>query len=132
MTLQTEARNDMVKVEFDRAWKIMHEAEINLANELWNVVGNRIYYAIFHGVSGLLIKNGLKVGSHKGASVMFARHFVQTGIFEPEYSKLYGQLQSIREKADYNNTYDLDAMDAKMYFEESKLFLKRLQTEANI
>lgn len=86
MTLQNEDRNNMVKLEFDRAWKIMHEAEINLANELWNVVGNRVYYAIFHGVSGLLIKNGLKVGSHKGASVMFARHFVQTGIFSHDLS----------------------------------------------
>lgn len=132
MTLADNARYDMVKLEFDRAWKMMREARINLDNELWNVVGNRLYYAIFHGVSGLLIKNGLKIGTHKGASVMFARHFVLTGIFDKSYGSLYGQLQSLREKADYNNTFEMNQDDAKFYFQESETFLKKLQIEAGI
>lgn len=130
MTLPNITRDEIVNYEFQRAWKIIHEAEINLDNGLWNVVGNRLYYAIFHAVSGLLIKNGLKVGSHKGASMMFARHFILTGIFDKSYGSLYGQLQSIREKADYNNTYELEENEANYYYTASIEFLKKLETEA--
>lgn len=130
MTLTDEERNDMIKLEFERAWKMMNEASINLQNGLWNVVGNRIYYAVFHGVSGLLIKNGLKVGTHKGASITFANHFVKTGIFDKKFSSLYGQLQSVREKADYNNTFELAAKDAEDFFSEAKEFLSKLQEYA--
>lgn len=130
MTLIPADRDEMVKLEFERAWKMMNEADINLKNELWNVVGNRIYYAVFHGVSGLLIKSGLKVGTHKGASITFAKHFVKTGIFDKKFSSLYGQLQSIREKADYHNTYELDAKDAEELYSEAKEFLNKLQEYA--
>lgn len=127
----TEAdRTEMVKIEFERAWKMMHEAEINLNNKLWNVVGNRLYYSIFHAVSALLIRNNLKVGTHKGATIQFARNFILTGKFDKRYGQLYGQLQTIREKADYHNTYELEESEALYYFEAAKEFLTEIQKVA--
>ncbi|HJB44622.1 MAG TPA: nucleotidyltransferase domain-containing protein [Candidatus Coprenecus merdipullorum] len=71
----------------------------------WDVVANRLYYAVFHAVSALLIKDGYKVGTHKGAMLMFGQHYVRTGIFTAEESKLYSNLQMMREESDYNCVY---------------------------
>ena len=49
--------------------------------DLWDVVANRLYYAVFHAVSALLIKDGHKVNTHKGTLVMFGQNYVKTGIF---------------------------------------------------
>ena len=43
---------------------------------------NRIYYAVFHAVSALLISAGLSVKSHRGVMALFGEHFVRTGIFK--------------------------------------------------
>ena len=65
--------------------------------DFWDVVANRLYYAVFHAVSALLIKGGYKVGTHKGAMLMFGQNYVKTGIFTAEDSKLYSNLQMMRE-----------------------------------
>ena len=36
----------------------------------WNTLANRLYHALFHAVSGLLITDGREVGSHKGAAIL--------------------------------------------------------------
>lgn len=36
---------------------------------------------------------------------MFGQHYVRTGIFNMEDGRLYSQLQTIREKGDYNCVY---------------------------
>lgn len=42
----------------------------------WDMVANRLYYAVFHAVSALLIKNGHKVGTHKGVVLLFGQHYI--------------------------------------------------------
>ena len=69
------------------------------------MVANRLYYAMFHAVSALLIHDKHKVGTHKGAVMMFGQHYVRTGVFSANEGRLYSQLQTMREKADYNSAW---------------------------
>ena len=68
-------------------------------------MANRLYYAVFHAVSALLIKDGHEVASHKGATALFGRYYIVTGKMPQQYGKLYSQLQTLREKSDYNCSF---------------------------
>lgn len=127
MTLYPQQRKEMVDLEFERAKSNLNEAEQCASINLWNVVGNRVYYAVFHAVVGLLIDAGIEVGSHKGAGRMFGKHFVLTGIFDSEDGKLYRQLQTIRERADYDNVYQLEPYVGMSYLEKARSLIVRIE-----
>ena len=102
MSLNEEERAIMVQHEFEKAQNFFRQAKKNATIEEWDVVANRLYYAAFHAVSALLINDGRKVGSHNGSVLTFGQYYVKTGIFTAEEGRFYSQLQTIREKADYN------------------------------
>ena len=61
MTLNKEERDTIVTLELEKAKKAYEEAVAIVQLEFWEVVGNRLYYSLFHAVSALLIKNGQNV-----------------------------------------------------------------------
>ena len=94
--------------------------------DFWDVVANRLYYAIFHAVSALLIKDGYKVGTHKGAMLMFGQNYVKTGIFTADDSRLYSSLQMMREESDYNCVYTTTAKEMQPLFEPVREFIAKV------
>lgn len=111
MSLNNEERDIMVRLEYERAIKLLDETE-KIANlELWNTAASRLYYALFHAVSALLIKDGHSVSSHKGTNMKFGQYYIQTGIFPPESGKLFSFMQSLRERADYNILFEATEED---------------------
>lgn len=105
MSLNEEERRTIVGLEIEKSRKIFSEIEILRQAGLWDNIANRLYYAAFHAVSALLINDGHPVGTHQGAVVMLHQHYVKTGILPKEGGAFYSQLQTLREKSDYNCTY---------------------------
>ena len=105
MSLTNEERQIMVRLEMEKADRFFLQAKKNAEILEWDVVANRLYYALFHAVSALLIHDGHKVGSHKGTVMVFGHHYVTTGIFSSQEGRFYSQLQTMREKADYNSAW---------------------------
>lgn len=128
MTLQSEDRQILIKRELDKARETMEEADFCASGGKWNLVGNRLYYSIFHGVIALLIHKELSVTSHKGASRMFALNYVRTGEFSAEDHLLYSRLQTIREKADYQNVYKINPEEGQEYLILAKNLLNKIET----
>ena len=126
MRLNDEERQIIVNLEYERACTCLKQAEGNASMGFWDVVANRLYYAVFHAVSALLIKDGYKVGTYKGAMLMFGQHYVRTGIFTAEDSKLYSNLQMIREESDYNCVYVTTAEEMQPLFEPVREFLAKV------
>lgn len=113
MSLSKEERQTVVELEYEKALRFFNEAEKIATLELWDAVANRIYYSLFHAVLALLIKDGHSVGTHKGASILFGKHYVITGMIPMEYGRLYSQLQAMREKGDYNCNYNVTEEEIK-------------------
>lgn len=67
--------------DYEKSLAFYSQAQANAEIGLWDVVANRLYYSLFHAVSALLIKDKHKVGTHKGAVLMFGQHYVKTGVF---------------------------------------------------
>lgn len=126
MKLTDEERQILVNLEYEKAVAFLVQAEGNANLGFWDVVANRLYYSVFHAVSALLINDGHKVGTHKGAILMFGQHYVKKEAFPIEDARLYAQLQTMREKGDYNCVYQTSEDEMKPLFEPVHLFLDRI------
>ena len=123
MSMSEEERKVIVALEMEKAKSTMKEAETLLKNELWNGVANRLYYAVFHAVSALLIKDKHQVNTHRGLHAMFAIHYIKTGVLPNSYGRLYSLLQTMRQESDYNCMYDVAPEELKEKIEPAKLLL---------
>ena len=108
------------------------QAEANFQMQIWEVVANRLYYAVFHGVTSLLIKDGHKVTTHKGVIMSFGLYYVTTGIMTDNEGRLYSQLQTIREKADYNCIYQVEKAEVEKMMPLAKQLLEKIGTLVNV
>lgn len=124
MSLSEENRKLLVQREYDKALQCFKRAKANAALGYWDIVANRLYYSIFHAVSALLIKDGHKVGTHQGAVMAFGFHYVKTGLFTSQEGRLYSQLQSLREKADYSCAYDVKNTDIEAKVPDAQIMLE--------
>lgn len=116
MSLKEEDRKVLVALELEKAGKTLHEMEVMRQNCLWSMTANRLYYALFHAVSALLISDRHEVGTHRGAVGKFSLFYVKTGMFTPAEGRLYSQLQSLREDGDYHCSIDIqqDEVEEKL------------------
>jgi uncharacterized protein (UPF0332 family) len=105
MSLTDEERAILVKLEYEKGMSFRGQAEKIAELGYWDMVANRLYYAVFHAVTALLINDGHKVGTHKGVVLLFGQHYIKTGRFSINEGRLYSQLQTMREKADYVCTF---------------------------
>lgn len=85
----------------------LEQARENAKLGYWDLVANRLYYSIFHAVTALMMLDGIKTGTHKGTSSQFGRFYILSGKFSREDGILYSRLQTMREKADYQNIFTL-------------------------
>ena len=106
MSLNDEERKLLVEFEVEKAHKLIDQFPILENAELWDTLANRVYYAVFHAVTALLIKNGLHAGSHQGVSVLFNKHFVKENLVDEKYGRLLARLENMREKSDYTCLFE--------------------------
>jgi len=97
MSLNDEERTTVVRLQLEKAHANFDQIALLSEAGYWDNVANRLYYALFHAVSALLISDGHNVGSHRGAVGAFGQNYVTTGIFTIEEGKHYSRLQGLRE-----------------------------------
>jgi uncharacterized protein (UPF0332 family) len=95
--------DDLINYRINRAFETLKEAEKMLENEFWNASINRIYYACFYSVSGLLLKKGIDTSTHKGIRQMLGLHYVQTGLISRDFAKFFSDLYDRRQTGDYDD-----------------------------
>lgn len=128
MSLNAEERLIMSNLEMERAERILNtEVPVALSAKLWNLLANRLYYAAFHAVSALLIRNQIQVGTHKGAFLMFNEKFVLTGKFTTADRRLYSNLEGLRDKGDYNCSLEIEEDEISHYVEATKVFVSKVK-----
>ena len=106
MSLTDEERKIIVGLEYEKARKTLGQVGELRKLGYWDTVANRLYYAVFHAVSALLVKDGHQVNTHKGAMSVFGQHYIRTGILPQADGRLYSDLQIMRNNSDYNCSYD--------------------------
>ena len=127
MSLKDEERMIIVSKELERAHETFEEIEVMRQAEKWNGAANRIYYSVLHAVNALFINDGLQAVRHKGSHAQFSLHYISTGKLPRDYGRFYNNLQTLREKSDYNCFYDVDEQDVIDGMEKAKQFIEAIE-----
>lgn len=109
MSLDDEKRVTVVRLEIEKAYETLDEAILLANNGRWSGAANRLYYAVFHAVSALLIHDSHPVKSHKGAGIQLHQFYIKNNILDSQFGALYGKLEDLREEGDYNCHYKINA-----------------------
>lgn len=125
MTLSPDQRNTVVNLEYEKALQILSQIDVLKELKFWDTIANRLYYAVFHAVSALLIHDGHQVKSHKGVVQVFGLNYIVTRVFSLEEGKLYSRLQTLREEGDYNCYIQADA-DIELMIEPARRFVDHI------
>jgi len=131
MSLNDEERTTVVRLQLEKAHANFDQIALLSEAGYWDNVANRLYYALFHAVSALLISDGHNVGSHRGAVGAFGQNYVTTGIFTIEEGKHYSRLQGLREKSDYNCAYNATEKDIAPKIEPTRLLIEKIENYIN-
>lgn len=83
----------------------MEDARVNRESGRWNSTANRLYYALFHAITALFVSDGIPVHSHNGAKIKFGQEYVLTGLATEAEGRLLSQMETMRERADYDATF---------------------------
>jgi len=127
MSLKEEDRQVLVALELEKADKTIGQMRYSLKGGEWEMVANRLCYALYHTVCALLIDDKHDVGTHRGAVNKFRLFYVKENIFSNEDGKLYSQLQSLREKGDYNCSMDIDRSDVEEKLEPALQLMEKIK-----
>ena len=127
MSLTNEERKTLVALELKKARDTYEEIGILTVANRWSGAANRLYYAVFHAVSALLINDGLQVNTHKGSHATFSQHYIKNGVLPIEYGRLYNQLQTMREESDYNCVYDIEPEELKSRIEPARKMIDDIE-----
>ncbi|MBR4242702.1 MAG: HEPN domain-containing protein [Bacteroidaceae bacterium] len=131
MSLNEENREIVIQLELERVDKMLSQVEGLVEKKYWDILANRLYYALFHAVSALLVSDKREVGSHKGAAIRFHQFYVKTGIFSMEDGSFYSQMETLREKADYNCFFDVTEAEILSRIEPAKELVVKIKAYIN-
>jgi uncharacterized protein (UPF0332 family) len=125
--INTEEKNALAAYRLQRAYETLNEAKCNVEMKLWHATANRLYYACFYAVLGLLIKNGHSSRTHKGVFMLFGLYFVTPGIISHEQNKLFRKLFDFRQGGDYDDWFYINEEDILPLIEPVEEFIKTIE-----
>ena len=115
-----------VTYRLNRAREALQETQLLMDNGHYNTAVNRLYYACFYAVSGLLLVNKLAAARHAGVLRLFSERFVLTGIVSAEMGRFYKRLFQFRQKSDYDDEFLPDPEKIAKWLPEAEAFVERI------
>lgn len=92
----------------------------------WSLAANRLYYALFHMASALLVDKGFTSKTHSGILCILGQEFVAKGMLSSEDGRLVSRLQNMRQSGDYDDLFDWAEEDILPLFEPTERLLKKM------
>ena len=125
MSLSDEERRAIVLYRVEKARKAIEDIHKVFPLEVWGIIANRMYYALYYAATALLVQDEHKVGTHKGVISLFNLYYIKTGMLTREDGTLLGTYLRL-EKATITMTLLMpQKMRLIITFLGSKLLLRR-------
>lgn len=131
MSLSENERQIIVERELEKALRTYDDMAFNAREGKWEAAANRLYYALFHAISALLISDGHNVKSHRGIMSMFGEHYVRTEIFSHKDGSLLSDLVIMRDNADYNCFFEANEEKISPYIEPTQQLIVKIRKYIN-
>lgn len=126
MSLSQEERNAIVAYRTEKASMALDEIKKVMPLEVWSIIANRMYYALYYAVSALLTKDSHPVNTHKGALSLVNQYYVKTDILTKEDGHLFGQVFAFRQGSDYDDFIDATKEDVEQLFPKVEVLVKKI------
>ena len=127
MSLSENERSIIVNREIEKAEKTFDDVLFCVRANKWQTAANRLYYALFHTMSALLISDGHQVKSHRGVLVLFGEHYVRTEKFSKKDGALLSDLVIMRDNADYNCFFEADEEKLSPFIEPTQQLIEKIK-----
>ena len=131
MSLSENERSIIVSREIEKAERTFDDVLFCARENKWEAAANRLYYALFHAMSALLVSDGHRVKSHRGVLAMFGEHYVRPELFSKKDGALLSDLVIMRDNADYNCFFEADEEKLKPYLEPTRLLIEKIKQYIN-
>jgi len=126
LTLKENEREILIQHRIKQADEALDDVEFLLKHKKLSLAANRIYYALFYGISALALKNNFSTSKHKQLIGWFNKNFIKTGLFDKTYSKLIYTAFENREKSDYDFLFMLTREEVENSFMLAKSFISNV------
>ncbi len=126
MSLSQEERNAIVAYRTEKARMALDEIKKVMPLEVWSIIANRMYYALYYAVSALLTKDSHPVNTHKGALSLVNQYYVKTDILTKEDGHLFGQVFAFRQGSDYDDFIDATKEDVERLFPKVEVLVEKI------
>ncbi|MDP8237997.1 MAG: HEPN domain-containing protein [Candidatus Hatepunaea meridiana] len=117
----------LIEYRLEQAAESIESAQTLFEKALFRSSINRSYYAMFYAALALLVIVKKKSSKHSGVTSLFDKEYIQTGIFDKQYSKWLHDAFNLRQLADYREMYIVSKKYANTVLENSKKFLKEVK-----
>jgi hypothetical protein len=87
---------------------------------------SRLYYALFHFVSAMLLTEGVEPRSHKAIAGLLGRHFLSSGVLSAEDVAVVSRTYASRDLADYERAWLADDAALGRAFSEVEPLLEKI------
>ena len=123
-----DQRSDMVQYWWSKALDSMASARREFEAGSYSFAMNRLYYAVFYGVSAVLLGRQQSYRKHSGVRAAFQRQFIKTGLLDRKWGRLYDQLFEDRQEGDYVVFVSFEREYVHTQLEQCSEFLNELRT----
>lgn len=127
MNCMEERDKNLARYRFEKAKQCILSAEYIMQINDYNLVSNRSYYAIFHGMRAVLALERKDFEKHSGVIGYFRKEYIKTHIIPVEASAIIGNAFDARNESDYKDWYNVDKEEAEMQLQSSAKFLKMIE-----
>jgi uncharacterized protein (UPF0332 family) len=124
--MDTKDKEALINRRIEQAHRTIHDIEVLLKNNLFNLVINRIYYGMFYMLLALSLKHDFKSSKHKQLIGWFNKSFVKTGIFDKKFGQIINDAFENRSEADYGLIHQYKIDDIQFMFNNMKDFINEI------
>ena len=118
---------DLSRYRLETAKEDLATAKKNYEDNHYRASVNRSYYSIFHALRALTALDHFDSSKHSGIIAYVNLHYVKTGIFDRNFSKMIDSAFRLREKADYEDFYVVAIEDARMQILKAKTVIATVE-----
>ena len=111
---------------FERARTELQNAEDLHDDGKYNLSLNRSYYSIFYAIRAVNVLDAFDSSRHSGVIAHFNEHYVKTGDFSRESSKIIKSAYNLREHADYKDFFLASRQQAEEQVRNAEKFLSNV------
>ncbi|MCL6559792.1 MAG: HEPN domain-containing protein [Firmicutes bacterium] len=117
-------QEDLARYRIESAEERLVAAKILMEKNLFKDAISRAYYSIFQATRAVLATKKLDAHKHSGVISFFNQHFVKSGIFSREFSKILKSARDLREAGDYDDFYLVTKEEAQLAIDNAEKFIK--------